>query len=467
MDRKPSSRIKHIDFIIIDLLALELSFIASYLLRFSRDFDTPANYTQLNIYALLIYIVLIFIIPFHSGILKRGHFTEFYMVLFQDIAEFAAIILLLFALQTIQIHSRIFVGTFFLLNLFLQFLARVLWKKFVIKRMGKSGNKIHVIIVTYRENAQFMVDNLTTGKLDIYQIDRIMLLDKDNRYEPINGIKVVYRNDIAELLRTHIVDEVFIGSKTREIKDTGRLISWFLSMGIAVHVMSDIFINDVPNMSVDKIGNMTYISSTMTPITPEQKAMKRVADIFVSIIGLILTGIFFIIFAPIIVIQSPGPVFFKQTRVGLNGRKFTLYKFRSMEIGADEKKADLLKDNEVRGQMFKITDDPRIIPIGRFLRKTSIDEFPQFLNILKGDMSLVGTRPPTLDEFEHYRPDHMSRLAMKPGLTGMWQISGRSEIKDFEEVCELDRYYISNFSIPLDMEIILKTIKVVLTRKGV
>ena len=466
MDRKPSSRIKHIDFIIIDLLALELSFIAAYLLRFSRDFDTPANYTQLNIYALLIYIVLIFIIPFHSGILKRGHFTEFYMVLFQDIAEFAAIILLLFALQTIQIHSRIFVGTFFLLNLFLQFLARVFWKKFVISRMSKSGNKIHVIIVTYRENAQFMVDNLTAGKLDIYQIDRIMLLDKDNRYEPINGIKVVYCNDIAELLRTHIVDEVFIGSKTREIRDTGRLISWFLSMGIAVHVMSDIFINDVPNMSVDKIGNMTFISSTMTPITPEQKAMKRAADIFVSIIGLILTGIFFLIFAPIILIQSPGPVF-KQTRVGLNGRKFTLYKFRSMEINADEKKAELLKDNEVRGQMFKIKDDPRIIPIGRFLRKTSIDEFPQFLNILKGDMSLVGTRPPTLDEFEHYRPDHMSRLAMKPGLTGMWQISGRSEIKDFEEVCELDRYYISNFSIPLDMEIIIKTIRVVLTRKGV
>lgn len=451
----------------IDLLALEISFIASYLLRFSRDFDTPANYTQLNIYTLLIYLIIIFLFPFHSGILKRGHFTEFYMVLFQDIAEFTAILLLLFALQTIQIHSRIFVGTFFLLNLFLQFLARELWKKLILNRMSKSGNKIHVIIVTYRENAQFMVDNLTQGKLDIYQVDRIMLLDKDNRYEPINGIKVVYRNDIAELLRTHVVDEVFIGSKTREVKDTGRLISWFLSMGIAVHVMSDIFINEVPNMTVDKIGNMTFISSTMTPITPEQKAMKRAADIFVSLIGLVLTGIFFIIFAPIIVIQSPGPVFFKQTRVGLNGRKFKMYKFRSMELDADEKKAELLKNNEVKGQMFKIKDDPRIIPIGRFLRKTSIDEFPQFLNILKGDMSLVGTRPPTLDEFEHYRPDHMSRLAMKPGLTGMWQISGRSEIKDFEEVCELDRYYISNFSIPLDMEIILKTIRVVLTRKGV
>lgn len=446
---------------------MEISFIASYLLRFSRDFDTPANYTQLNIYTLLIYLIIIFLFPFHSGILKRGHFTEFYMVLFQDIAEFTAILLLLFALQTIQIHSRIFVGTFFLLNLFLQFLARELWKKLILNRMSKSGNKIHVIIVTYRENAQFMVDNLTQGKLDIYQVDRIMLLDKDNRYEPINGIKVVYRNDIAELLRTHVVDEVFIGSKTREVKDTGRLISWFLSMGIAVHVMSDIFINEVPNMTVDKIGNMTFISSTMTPITPEQKAMKRAADIFVSLIGLVLTGIFFIIFAPIIVIQSPGPVFFKQTRVGLNGRKFKMYKFRSMELDADEKKAELLKDNEVKGQMFKIKDDPRVIPIGRFLRKTSIDEFPQFLNILKGDMSLVGTRPPTLDEFEHYRPDHMSRLAMKPGLTGMWQISGRSEIKDFEEVCELDRYYISNFSIPLDMEIILKTIRVVLTRKGV
>jgi len=467
MEKKSGSRIKHIDFILLDLAALEVSFIGAYLLRFSSDFDTPANYSQLNLYTVLLYLVIVFVYPFHSGILKRGYLIEFYKVLQQNVLLFSAIILLLFAMKTVQIHSRLFVGTFFIANFLLQYILRIVWKKVILRQIKQSGNKIHVVIVSYRENAKRMIDNLlNSSSLDMYQIDRVMLLDKEKRYTPIEGIKVVYKNDIPELLRTHVVDEVFIGAKAREIKDTGNLVSWFLSMGITVHVMSDIFFHEVPNMTVDRIGNMTFISSTMTPITPEQKVVKRFFDIIASIVGLVFTFIFTIIFGPIIFIQSPGPIFFKQTRVGLNGRKFTLYKFRSMEVGAEEKQREMLKDNEMQGQMFKMEDDPRVIPIGRFLRRTSIDEFPQFLNILKGDMSLVGTRPPTLEEYEHYRPDHMSRLAMKPGLTGMWQISGRSDIKDFEEVCELDRYYISNFSLALDFEIIVKTVKVILTRKG-
>ena len=189
-------------------------------------------------------------------------------------------------------------------------------------------------------------------------------------------------------------------------------------------------------------------------------------DIAGGIIGMILTGILTIILAPIIYIQSPGPVFFSQERVGRNGRKFKIYKFRSMYPDAEERKKELMEKNKMQGLMFKMDDDPRIIPIGKFIRKTSLDEFPQFFNVLKGDMSLVGTRPPTVDEYEQYETHHRVRLAAKPGLTGMWQVSGRSDIVDFEEVVALDKKYIEEWNIGLDIRILLETVKVVLTGKG-
>ena len=194
--------------------------------------------------------------------------------------------------------------------------------------------------------------------------------------------------------------------------------------------------------------------------------VKRAFDILVALIGLVFTGIFFLIFAPIIRAQSKGPAIFAQDRVGKNGKIFKMYKFRSMVVDAEERKKDLMDKNEMKGLMFKMDDDPRITPIGKFIRKTSIDEFPQFWNILKGDMSLVGTRPPTLDEYEKYKQHHMSRLAMKPGLTGMWQTSGRSEITDFEEIVKLDNEYIRNFSLLLDIKLILRTFGAVIGMKG-
>ena len=170
--------------------------------------------------------------------------------------------------------------------------------------------------------------------------------------------------------------------------------------------------------------------------------------------------IIMIIIGPIIYIKSPGPIFYKQERIGQNGRHFYMYKFRSMVMNADALKKDLMSQNRVKdGMMFKIKNDPRIIPgIGNFIRKTSLDEFPQFINVLKGDMSLVGTRPPTVDEWNKYELQHRIRMAIKPGITGMWQVSGRNEITDFNEVVKLDSYYINNWSIGLDITILFKTV---------
>ena len=184
--------------------------------------------------------------------------------------------------------------------------------------------------------------------------------------------------------------------------------------------------------------------------------------------GVLVTGIAFLFVAPAIYMASPGPIFFSQTRVGKNGRKFKIYKFRSMYMDAEERKKELMAQNKIAdGLMFKMDDDPRIIKgIGNFIRDYSIDELPQLWNVLKGDMSLIGTRPPTVEEYEKYDYHHKIRLAIKPGITGMWQVSGRSNITDFEQVVKLDASYITDWSLGLDFKILLRTVKVVLQRDG-
>ena len=218
---------------------------------------------------------------------------------------------------------------------------------------------------------------------------------------------------------------------------------------------------------VEEFAGCTVLTSSIGIASYQALFVKRVMDILGGMVGMILTGILYLFIAPIMKRKSPGPIFFKQIRIGKNGRKFTMYKFRSMEINAEEEKAKLQQQNEMQGLMFKMKNDPRIVPgIGEFIRKTSLDEFPQFFNVLKGDMSLVGTRPPTVDEYERYDMHHLARMSIKPGLTGLWQVSGRNEITDFEEVVKLDTQYISEWSLNLDIKIIMKTVKTMFEKKG-
>ncbi len=246
------------------------------------------------------------------------------------------------------------------------------------------------------------------------------------------------------------------------------MIKNFGIMGITIHIKLARVADDSSNQIVEKLEGYTVLSTSINMVSAGQLIFKRTMDICGGLVGMLLTGITFIFVAPIIYIKSPGPIFFKQVRIGKNGKKFNIYKFRSMYMDAEERKKELVAQNDIKdGMMFKMDNDPRIIKgIGNFIRDYSLDEFPQFWNVLKGDMSLVGTRPPTVDEWEKYEMHHRSRLAFKPGLTGMWQVSGRSNITDFEEVVRLDTEYIKKWNPGLDIKILFKTVAVVLGKVG-
>ena len=212
-------------------------------------------------------------------------------------------------------------------------------------------------------------------------------------------------------------------------------------------------------------AELAEVSAAVDHVHPSAGCMiKRSIDIVGALLGLGILALVAIPLAVLIKLDSPGPVFFSQQRYGLKGRPFTLWKFRSMVVNADTLKGQVA--NHAQGLIFKNESDPRITRVGRFLRKTSLDEFPQFWNVLKGDMSLVGTRPPTADEVSRYDPHHWRRLDVKPGLTGQWQVNGRSAIKDFEEIVKLDLHYQEVWSPIYDLQVICKTILVLLNRNG-
>lgn len=353
---------------------------------------------------------------------------------------------------------------------------------YIINRFYRSDSASIVLLAAdkaYAADASKLIKQDWSRK-----ISAVAILDenpcRDNVSEVDHVPVVAGRDDLVEWVQHHAVDEVFFCTGNNTAEPIIKAVQAFVKMGISVHI--NLTSVSIFNKVIEKADSeyYPYIRKTLDtfmnkiPIVsydpPQPKLrylmIKRATDICFGLIGCMITLVLYVILGIVIKLDSPGPVLFAQERVGRNGRLFRIYKFRSMYTDAEERKKALMKDNEMNGLMFKMKDDPRITPVGRFIRRTSLDEFPQFFNVLMGDMSLVGTRPPTVSEFNHYSDYHKRRLAMKPGITGMWQVSGRSEIKDFEDVVRLDCRYIDNWSIWLDIKIIIKTFAVVLTGKG-
>lgn len=460
------SWMKHLDFTLLDILLVQLAFLVSYALRFELRWAYGEElYRHLAIVTVLIQVCIIFFTEPYKSILRRDKVQEFKAVVAQCTMAFLGIILFLYATKQSVAYSRQMLFTFWGLSMISCYLGHISLKIVVRNRIMEDKNRSVMLLVTTNDRVESCIIDFEHTLYRNYVIKGIVVTDVPRQGDVIRQVPVVANSDnFIEYIRTNVVDEVFINGDS--ISSSEALAEELLEMGVIVHFNLVHESKLMPNKMVEKCGPYLVLTSSMCIASPRQLLIKRCMDIVGSLIGLIFAGIAFIIFAPIIKKQSPGPIFFSQIRVGKNGRRFKIYKFRSMYTDAEERKKELMEKNQMQGLMFKMEDDPRIFPIGKFMRKFSIDELPQFFNVLRGDMSLVGTRPPTLDEFEQYETHHRARLGNKPGLTGMWQVSGRSKITDFEEVVSLDTAYISNWNLAMDVRILVKTVKVVLLGRG-
>ncbi len=461
--------VKHLDFLIIDLICLEMAFLASFGIKFGDralvSSIVKEYYVRLAIVLLLMDLCIVFLLEAYTGILRRNKVQELRAVIVHCSIVFAAVTVYLWGTKQSEIYSRQVIMVFWGLAVFFEYFARCAWKIYIRQKMIRGKRFSQLIVITEDRYATECVHEFQRDRYKEFEVAGIIIVDKDRIGEEIYGVPVVADADTClEYVRANVVDEVFINGNTRESSEA--LANELLELGVTVHFSLVHESQLMPNKMVERCGRYMVLTSSMKIASTRQLFVKRAIDIVGSLIGLLFTGIAFIIFAPIIKIQSPGPIFYSQIRIGKNGRRFKFYKFRTMVVGADAMKKDLMEQNEMEGLMFKMENDPRIFGIGRFMRKYSIDELPQFWNVLKGEMSLVGTRPPTEEEFEQYELHHKARLGIKPGLTGMWQVSGRSDIKNFEEIVALDTQYISNWSLGVDIRILFRTVLVVLTGKG-
>ena len=271
--------------------------------------------------------------------------------------------------------------------------------------------------------------------------------------------------ELPDLLRQHVIDEVIFAIAKEDLE---RLEPTFLMCeeeGVKTRLLLSFFPHLISRVSLERLRDMPLLTFSTTPEEESLLLLKRVVDFLLALAMLILLSPLFLVLAALIKLTSRGPVFYRQTRCGLGGRKFTLYKFRSMQADADLRREELEALNEADGPVFKIKDDPRCTSVGRFMRKLSLDELPQLANILKGQMSFVGPRPPLPEEVEHYEPWQRRRLRMPPGLTCLWALEGRSKL-NFRRWMELDLQYIDHWSPALDLKIFLKTIPIVLLGRG-
>lgn len=422
---------------------------------------------------LILHIASFYFLKVYENFFKRGRYRELMLSVKYNIILIAGAALFGFGMKDEIFVSRLVMGYFFLMNTVIIWLMHL----FIRNRSRLFGwsrrRKINLLIVTMASRLPEIIQRFESSKEISWSVSGVILLD-DQIPEEIPGYERLTlisakEESYLEYATHHVVDEVFIQVDAIQKKETflKNMILEFEKMGIVVNLNLDLFNLGVSGEKrIYSLEQYHVVAFTSRLFDYRMVLIKRLIDIVGALVGLVFTVLIGLILAPFLLWESDGPLIFKQKRVGVNGRIFEFYKFRSMYVDAEERKEDLLNQNEMQGPMFKMEHDPRITKVGAFIRRTSIDELPQFWNVLKGDMSLVGTRPPTLDEYHQYIYYQKRRISFRPGITGLWQISGRSEIKDFNEVVRLDLEYIDNWSLFLDSKIILKTIGVVFRGMG-
>mgnify|MGYP002644414879 CR=1 FL=1 len=405
------SWLKHCDFILLDMLAFQIAFVLSYIIRhgIGNPYSAPV-YCDMGLFIIFIDIVVTFFFETYNGVLKRGYWQEFSATIKHVMLAELLAVMYLFTVQGGEEYSRVTIFLMGGLYALITYVLRLVWKKRLKNKMV-TGGECSLLIVTTSDIASTVLTSVKERNYKMFKISGIVLIDRDGTGETIDGVPVVANAENAvDYVCNAWIDEVFI-NQSPEYEVSQTLMNCLMETGVTVHLNLAKSANTVGKKQyVEKIGEYTVLTTSLNYMTVKQAFAKRTLDIIVGFLGCILTGIIFIFIAPLIYIQSPGPIFFSQIRVGKNGKQFKIYKFRSMYMDAEERKKDLMKENRVKdGFMFKMDFDPRIIGnkvlpdgthktgIGEFIRKASLDEFPQFWNVLIGDSGIIGTTKKNLD----------------------------------------------------------------------
>ncbi|GFI69847.1 UDP-glucose:undecaprenyl-phosphate glucose-1-phosphate transferase [Lachnospiraceae bacterium] len=464
-----------------DLVAIGISFVLATYIRFGnfRDMGDKGIHFQVCLVFLLFCTIYTFFIDWNRNFLKRGIGKEAVEILKFNIIMMLVTQSIMYFFKWADVFARLVMIYFPVINVLLMMLFHLLIKKGMRIHYRSEISRIKVLVITQKAMAFEVLEQLQAS-LDInYQIVGIACpesvqgegtAEEENtlqKGERLDGIPVIPIDDkFMEDVTLMAVDEVFIYVPELRQKQIQMMLNGFDEMGVDCHYCLELPGTQPERSKIENFGGYSVITYTRFQSSYKRLLIKRVMDIAGGIAGLLITLVFTPFVALAIKLDSKGPVLFSQIRIGRNGRRFKIYKFRSMYTDAEERKKELEDQNEIQGFMFKMENDPRITRVGRFIRKTSIDELPQFYNVVKGDMSLVGTRPPTADEFEKYNQYYRRRISMTPGLTGLWQVSGRSQVENFDDVVKYDLEYIDNWSLTLDMKILLRTVWVVIAGRG-
>lgn len=471
--KRKTGWLEHFDFRLLDIFVLLTMF---YVIIIRHTSFTMMELVSSVVILVLFEFLFDIVTDFHNGVMYRGVFKEFVLSIINIMINGGFIILYLFYIAERQFDAEM-LYTFFLASIGADYIAKILYKELVKKGLSIYNNKRKMILIALDDNIEDFIRSVEKHSFGQVEISGVVIIDsqKYNVGDRVMGYTVVSEiGDLPDYLLKQWIDEVFMNLPS--VKAPRDIIQKLTEMGITTHRAIDFRLDKDNNKMVETVAGYTCLTESVRIMQPAQFFAKRLIDIIGGLVGSVLTIILTVFIGPIIFITDPGPIFFAQPRIGKGGRVFKMLKFRSMYKNAEERKAELMKHNTVSdGMMFKMDNDPRVLGsgpdgtrkgIGWFIRRFSIDEFPQFFLVLTGHMSLVGTRPPTLDEWEKYSSWHRARMAIRPGITGMWQTNGRSDITDFEEVVNLDMEYIRKMSVWFDIKLILKTIQGQLTGKG-
>jgi len=456
----------HFVYLLVDVVLIASSFYLPYCLKYSQ-YVIPNQTFYFEGYRLIFCfwgLILIFILNnqrLYVTDRSLDIFTETWKVIKSVILASALIVAVIFLLRMTPIPRFILISSTLLLTFSLSFWRVV--KRMILNYMVVNGfHNINILILGAGKVGSALVEDIEGNPNLGFRV--IGFLD-DKKTENVLRYKILGNiNSLESVVKKYFIDEIYVTIPS-ERKQVCEVLSLGNRLGKTVRVVADNFSLPFTQVSVGYIGLVPLIKYINVGSHPTEALSKRILDVLVSSVGLILLAPVFIVIAFFIKLFCPGPIFYTSLRCGKKGKLFKFYKFRSMVVNADSIKEHLRHKSEVKGPVFKIKNDPRVTKFGMVLRRYSLDELPQLINVLKGDMSLVGPRPPTPDEVDKYDIWQMRRLDIRPGITCLWQVRGRSDLTFYKWV-KWDLWYIDNWSLLLDLKILIWTIPAVLKRKG-